>query len=297
MIHPQLTQALAQANVDDLRRAALARARALPCAHPARAVRGRLRRSASNPNRTLSIAISGTVLVLAVFSAFVVTVSDAGRSLHAGVADEAWMLSGMSLGLATALLTAGALADDVGHRRVLIWSAGLLAGASALAATTPDVAVLVAARVLQGVAGGGVLAASLGSIGRAFPTGPARTRATGVWGAAVGGGIAVGPLAGAGLGAALGWRCGFWFEAAGAPPAGSLGRGSARCRLGSAHRSPRRGPPQLDRHHHAGAVRSSRASARGIRRGRVRPATSDARPALVRTAPILGVDHRRAVHR
>jgi len=30
MIHPQLTQALAQANVDDLRRAALARARALP---------------------------------------------------------------------------------------------------------------------------------------------------------------------------------------------------------------------------------------------------------------------------
>ena len=89
MIHPQLTQALAQANVDDLRRAALARARALPCAHPARAVRGRLRRSASNPNRTLSIAISGTVLVLAVFSAFVVTVSATGRSLHAGVADEA----------------------------------------------------------------------------------------------------------------------------------------------------------------------------------------------------------------
>jgi hypothetical protein len=38
MIHPQLTQALAQANVDDLRRAALARGRALPSAHPARAV-------------------------------------------------------------------------------------------------------------------------------------------------------------------------------------------------------------------------------------------------------------------
>lgn len=171
------------------------------------------RSSASNPARTLAVATSGTLLVLAVFSAFVVTVGDTARSLHAGVASEAWALSGMSLGLAAALLTAGALADDVGHRRVLMWSAGLLAGACMVAALASCMPVLVAARVLQGLAGGGVLAASLGSIGRAFPAGAARTHATGVWGAAVGAGIAVGPLAGAGLGAALGWRSGFWFEA------------------------------------------------------------------------------------
>ena len=172
--------------------------------------------STSSPARTLSIAATGTLLVTAVFSAFVVTVSDSARSFHAGVEGEAWALSGMSLGLATALLTAGALADDLGHRRVLTWSAGLLAGASAVAALAPTMAVLVTARVLQGVAGGGVLAAGLGSIGRAFPAGPARTHATGVWGAAVGAGIAVGPLAGAGLAAALGWRSGFWVEAAAA---------------------------------------------------------------------------------
>ena len=76
--------------------------------------------------------------------------------------------------------------------------------------------ILVAARVLQGVAGGGILAAGLGSIGRAFPSGPARTRATAVWGAAVGAGVTVGPLAGAGLAAAVGWRSGFWVEAAAA---------------------------------------------------------------------------------
>jgi MFS family permease len=170
----------------------------------------------ADPGRTLAVAAAGTLLVLAIFSALVVTVGDSARSLHAGVAGQTWALSGMSLGLAAALLTAGALADDVGHRRVLIWSAGLLGAASAAAALAPTMAALVAARVLQGVAGGGVLAAALGSIGRAFPAGQARTRATGIWGAAVGAGVAVGPLAGAGLAATLGWRWGFWAEAAAA---------------------------------------------------------------------------------
>src|SRR5450755_2853511 len=173
-------------------------------------------RSAGHPSRTLSIAASGTALVMAVFSAFVVNVGDSVRTLHAGVAGEAWGLSGMSLGLAAALLTAGALADDLGHQRVLRCSAGLLAAASAIGALAPSMEILVAARVLQGVAGGGLLAAGLGSIGRTFPSGRARTHATAVWGAAVGAGVTVGPLAGAGLPAAVGWRSGFWLEAAAA---------------------------------------------------------------------------------
>ena len=163
--------------------------------------------------RTLAIAASGTLLVLAVFSAVVTTVGDSARSLHAGVAGETWVLSGMSLGLATALLAAGALADNLGRRRVLVVSAALLAATSALGGLAPSAGVLVASRVLQGVAGAGVLAASLGSIGHAFPAGPRRTHATGVWGAAVGGGIALGPLAAAGLAGVLGWRSSYWLEA------------------------------------------------------------------------------------
>lgn len=162
------------------------------------------------------VAASGTALVMAIFAGFVVTVADTVHSLHSGVAGEAWGLSGMSLGLAVALLTAGALSDELGHRRVLGCSAGLLAATSAVGALAPSMEVLVAARVLPGVAGGGVLAAGLGSIGHAFPAGPARTDATGVWGAAVGGGVAAGPLGGAALAAALGWRSGFWVQAAGA---------------------------------------------------------------------------------
>ncbi len=63
---------------------------------------------------------SATLLVLAVFSAVVTTVGDSLRTLHGDVSSQTWTLSGMSLGLAVALLTVGALADDFGRRRVLV---------------------------------------------------------------------------------------------------------------------------------------------------------------------------------
>lgn len=163
--------------------------------------------------RTLFVAAYGTLIVLAIFAAAVATAGDSSQTLHASVGGTTWVLSGMSLGLATALLTAGALADDFGRRRILAVSGALLAGTSALGALAPSNGVLVAARVLQGVAGAGVIAASLGAIGHAFPAGARRTQATGVWAAAVGGGIALGPLVAAGLAAGLGWRSSFWLEA------------------------------------------------------------------------------------
>jgi len=163
--------------------------------------------------RTLSVAAGGTLLVLAVFSAVVTTVGDSLRSLHGSVSSQTWTLSGMSLGLAVALLTVGALADDFGRRRVLVIASAMLALTSALGAVAPSMSVLIAARMLQGASGAGVLAASLGAIGHAFPTGHRRALATSMWGAAVGAGIAIGPLAAGALAAWLGWRSSFWLEA------------------------------------------------------------------------------------
>src|SRR4051794_37728652 len=180
---------------------------------------------------TLAVAAAGTLLVIATFAAIATTVGQAADGLGAGTAGRTWILSGMSLGLATALLTLGALADAVGRRRVLVWSAGALAGASVLGALAPSMPALVAARVLQGVAGAGVITASLGAIGSAFPAGAERTRATGVWAGAVGAGIAIGPLAAAALADAFGWRSGFWLEAAAAaaliPAAASIAESRA----------------------------------------------------------------------
>jgi len=174
----------------------------------AHVVRARIER-----DRTLPVAAAGTLLVLAVFSAVVTTVGDSLRSLHGDVSSQTWALSGMSLGLAAALLTVGALADAFGRRRVLVLASSLLALTSALGAVAPSMTALIAVRILQGVAGAGILAAALGAIGHAFPTGHRRTLATSVWGAAVGAGIAVGPLAAGALAASLGWRSSYWLEA------------------------------------------------------------------------------------
>jgi MFS family permease len=169
------------------------------------------RRAAS---QTLLIAGSGTLLVLLVFAGVVTTIPGTVSTLHSGPQGQTWGLAGMSLGLATTLLSFGAIADDYGRRRVFQLGCLGLMLSSVLAALAPTIGVFVAARILQGMAGAGVLAASLGLIGHAFPDGAERTHATGVWGAAVGAGSALGPPISAGLAVAEDWRAGYWVQAA-----------------------------------------------------------------------------------
>jgi MFS family permease len=162
---------------------------------------------------TLVVASAATLLVLVDFTTVLAMAPQTAVALGASVAWQTWSLGAMSLGLAAALLTAGALADRAGRRRALVVSAVGLAVATALAAAAPTIAVFVAARLGQGVAGAGVLAAALGMIGHAFPSGSARTRATGIWGAMVGAGIALGPLLAASLALVGDWRTAYWSEA------------------------------------------------------------------------------------
>jgi MFS family permease len=165
-------------------------------------------------NRTLVVVGLATLLVLAVFSVTVVTIGETVTSFHSSRTWQTWALGGMSLGQASALLTTGALADRFGRRRVFAISNAALAAFTALGAAAPSMNVFVVARILQGMAGAGVLAAGLGLVGQAFPAGAARTHATAIWGAMLGAGIAAGPLVGALLARAADWRAGYWAHAA-----------------------------------------------------------------------------------
>ncbi|WSA94477.1 MFS transporter [Streptomyces sp. NBC_01795] len=127
--------------------------------------------------------------------------ADFGTSL----AGQPWLLNGTPLGLAALLLVAGSFADDYGRKRVFVAGMGALTVTMALGALATSTLTFTLARVAQGAASAAVIASSLGLLAHAYPPGPARVRATGVWGATLSGGIAVGGPLSASLGT-LDWR-------------------------------------------------------------------------------------------
>jgi predicted MFS family arabinose efflux permease len=150
--------------------------------------------AAPRSRATLLTTSAITAVALMIYTAPMVTLPETAAALKTPLSAQAWLLNGTPLGLAALLLVAGSLADDYGRRRLFVWGTialGLTTVAGAFVTTTGW---FVAARIVQGVASAAILASSLGLIVHAFPESPARRHATGVWGACVSGGIAVGPL-------------------------------------------------------------------------------------------------------
>lgn len=161
--------------------------------------------------RALAVAAAATVLALVAFTAPLATVGSVAAGLGADVAGRTWVLSSMGVGLGATLLSAGTLADDRGRRRVLVAGRVVLAGSSIVAALAGGTLVFVLARVVQGVGAAAVVAASLGLVAHWFEPGPARAVTSGVWGASVGGGIALGPLLASALDRWASWREVYWL--------------------------------------------------------------------------------------
>lgn len=164
---------------------------------------------------TLAIAAAAPLLVLSVYVVPLITLPETAAGVGAGLTAQTWIMNANPLGLAAMLLVTGSLADNLGRRRLFTYGAAALAVASAVGgiATTPGL--LIAARVGQGMAGAALLAASLGIVGHVFTDPVARAKAAGMWAAALGAGLAVGPPI-AGALTLLSWRGVYWVEVVGA---------------------------------------------------------------------------------
>ncbi|CAL9431812.1 Multidrug resistance protein Stp [Streptomyces sp. enrichment culture] len=190
-----------------------------------------------HPGRTLALTCAATATALMIYTAPMVTLPATAAALRTPPSAQAWLLNGTPLGLAAALLVAGSLADDHGRRRIFTAGTLALGATSLLSAFATTTWLFTAARVAQGAASAALLAGSLGLLAHAFPTPGGRLRATGVWGACVSGGIAVGPLF---TGAFPSWRAAYAVLGAAALLLAGLGaRGLAESR------SPRGGRPDL----------------------------------------------------
>lgn len=156
---------------------------------------------------TLALTCLATALAMVMFTMPMSTLVDLAHTLNANVTERTWMLAAASVGLGAGLLVSGALADRLGRRTVFVTGATVQALFLFLSACWPSPILFTVARVGQGLGAAALTATSLGLIAQVTPpSGPRRTRATGIWGASLGCGILIGPLLTALLGSATGWR-------------------------------------------------------------------------------------------
>jgi EmrB/QacA subfamily drug resistance transporter len=154
---------------------------------------------------TLVLITIATFMLLLDITVVNVALPDIQRDLHASLSSLQWVVDAYSLMLAAALLTAGSLGDRLGRRRVFSLGFGIFTLASFLCGIAGDPTLLNLARGLQGIGGAAMFATSLALIGQEFH-GKDRATAFGVWGATIGGAVAIGPLVGGVITEHLGWE-------------------------------------------------------------------------------------------
>jgi EmrB/QacA subfamily drug resistance transporter len=131
--------------------------------------------------------------------------------LHAGLSGLEWTVNAYTLTFAVLLLPAATLGERFGRRRIFVTGIALFTASSAVAALSPSIGVLVAARALQGAGGAMIMPLSLTLLSAAVRP-ERRNAALGIWGAIGGVAIAIGPLVGGAVTSGFAWQYIFWLN-------------------------------------------------------------------------------------
>lgn len=127
-------------------------------------------------------------------------------SLGGGVSELQWIVSAYTIAFAALILTAGAVGDRIGAKLIFMAGFAIFTAASLACALAPTVAVLIAARLVQGVGAAMLVPSSLALLNHAYPDEKERGRAVGIWAAGASLALTAGPLAGGVLVTLVGWR-------------------------------------------------------------------------------------------
>ncbi len=128
------------------------------------------------------------------------------RSLHLSVTGLQWVPNGYLLTYGGFMLLGGRAADLIGRRRVLVAGTVVIGLSSLVGGLAGSSAMLIGARLVQGLGAAMTMPASLSVLTTSFKEGKDRHTALGVYGAIGGLGSAVGVLLGGLLTQGPGWR-------------------------------------------------------------------------------------------
>ena len=131
--------------------------------------------------------------------------------LQVGVASLQWTLTAYNIAFAAGIITAAAVGDRFGRRRIFNLGLALFTVSSAVCALAPDAPELIAARTVQGLAGAIVLPLSLTILTTTFPA-ERRGMIIGIYGGLAGLAVALGPIIGGAVTQGLDWHWIFWIN-------------------------------------------------------------------------------------
>ena len=186
------------------------------------------------PGQNLSRA-QGWALALASVASFMVVLdmlvvatalNTIRRDLGASIADLEWTVNAYTLTFAVLLMTASAIGDRFGRRRVFAAGLALFTVASAGCALAPGVGWLIAARAVQGAGAAMVMPLALAVLNAAVPP-QRRGWAMGIFGAVTSLAVVVGPVLGGAITQGIAWQWIFWLNV----PIGLVAIAAVRRRL------------------------------------------------------------------
>ena len=163
----------------------------------------------SSPGLTLAVLSSAGLAYAVLSSAVVPALPTIQHNLHASETGVTWLLTGYLLSASVGTAILGRLGDMYGKEHVLVWTLVMLAAGTLVAAVSHSLTLLIAARVIQGVAGG-IFPLAFGIVRDEFP----REKVAGSIGflsAVLGIGAGVGILAGGLIVEHLSWQWLFWM--------------------------------------------------------------------------------------
>jgi EmrB/QacA subfamily drug resistance transporter len=162
-----------------------------------------------HPKLTLAVLSLAGIAYAVLSSAVVPALPTIQHNLHTSETGITWLLTGYLLSASVGTAILGRLGDMYGKQHVLVWTLVVLAGGTLLAALSHSLPLLIAARVVQGVAGG-IFPLAFGIVRDEFP----RERVAGSIGllsAILGIGAGVGIVAGGVIVEHLSWQWLFWM--------------------------------------------------------------------------------------
>jgi EmrB/QacA subfamily drug resistance transporter len=159
------------------------------------------------------IALTSTAYFMVVLDSVVVITAlpRMQRDLHVSLASLQWTLNAYGIAFAAGIITAAALGDRFGRRKVFTVGLALFTFASIACALAPNLSALIVARTVQGLGGAVVLPLSLTILTAAFPI-ERRGMIVGVYGGLAGLAVAMGPIVGGAVTQSIDWHWIFWIN-------------------------------------------------------------------------------------